>query len=107
MAIGGALLITMVIFGIWISILFPGTISSQATIAENNEVKDRVEVSSLDRARANLGQSFEAVKVQWAKVVESFKETKYQATNQLEIVAPKGTENTDYPATNNDGSVIH
>jgi amino acid permease len=83
-AISTSLVVTLAIFVVWMTIVFPSAITGKPVIAnKENQAKP------LSIFRQNVAASFVALKGQWGTISKSFKETKYESDNQIQIVSPE------------------
>ncbi len=111
-AFGVSLFVTLAIFGVWVTVLFPGTISNRTIVAQR--AKPEQPVATFSR---NVASALSAVKFQFASVFHYFKDMKVDTNNEIIIVSPEESEararesqqttKTDYPATNKGSSVVY
>jgi|GEM_PF-2166501 len=111
-AFGISFFVTLFIFGVWVTAIFPGTITSNSTLAK--KVEPEQPIATFSR---NVASAFSGVKFQFGSVFNYFKTTKVEENNEIIIVSPDDgnvrgggsvqTTNTDYPATNKGSSVVY
>ncbi len=85
-ALSTSLLVTLMLFAVWMTITFPNAITGRPVVAQNNRV---TEEGPLDALKQNSAQVFSSIKFQWDGFVKSLKETKYEFNNEIQIVSPE------------------
>ncbi len=90
-AISAALVTTLVIFFVWMSVLFPNVTGKNVAV-NNTESKN----PPLNVFKSNVAQSFAAIKDQWNTLTHTLSSTNYQAdsNNQVQILSPEDAGQT-------------
>lgn len=83
-AISTSLMITLAIFAVWVTIVFPSAITGKPVIANKENAEKPLSIFTQ-----NVAASFVALKGQWGSMSKLFKETKYESDNQIQIVSPE------------------
>ncbi len=129
-----ALVVTLLIFGVWVTVIFPGILPQRGEVMANNsknsqtqtltqtqtqtqgqrQVAQVAEAGIVQKFQVNLAQTISTVKIQWASISQYFKEVQYESENQIQIV-PQAAETSasgprsgaDSSPTNRDSSVVY
>lgn len=105
-ALGAALVLTLVIFGVWMTAIFPNVVTLRGTVAQDGSRSDsftssdstettKVELAApaekrgtftfITDLRVNMAQAFQAVKIQWNSLSNYLNNVEYESTEEVHV----------------------